>query len=153
MSSDDGATRAVLESVLRWSQERDYRGHSKHDALNSPFLRTLACGNRFLRLAVTQAVMRFPLNTRSLFGVPRLRNPKGIGLFAHAWFDLAGHLGRRPGAGDGLSAGECSSEAEKLLAWLVRHASPQARPSVGLREAFGAEGHVPPPPGGPWAFL
>ena len=122
-------------------------GHSKHDALNSPFLHALTCGNRFLRLAATQAVMRFPFNTRSLFGVPRLRNPKGIGLFAHAWLDFAGHLRRRPGEGGGMSADGCSLEAEKLLSWLVRQASPQARPSERLARAFGAEGHTPPQSG------
>jgi hypothetical protein len=147
LRSDGEATRTVLGDVLRWSRERDYRGHSKHDALNSPFLSTLSCGNRFLRLAVTQAVMRFPLNTRSLFGVPRLRNPKGIGLFAHAWLDLAGHLHRHPGEGGRISADECRGEAEELLSWLVRQASPQARPSAGLREAFGAGGELPSSPG------
>ena len=147
MRSDEAVIRSVLGDVLHWSRERDYRGHSKHDALNSPFLHALTCGNRFLRLAVTQAVMRFPLNTRSLFGVPRLRNPKGIGLFAHAWLDLAGDLRRSPGEEGGMSADGCSLEAEKLLSWLVRQASPQTRPSPELSRAFGAGGHDPSPPG------
>jgi hypothetical protein len=139
--------RSVLFDVLRWSRERDYRGHSKHDALNSPFLRTLTCGNRFLRLAVTQAVMRFPFNTRSLFGVPRLRNPKGIGLFAHSWLDLAGHLQLHPGEGEVMSADECRREAGGLLSWLVGHASPQAGPSDELRELFGLVGRGSSPSG------
>ena len=145
-SSDEAAMRSLLLDVLCWSRERDYRGHSKHDALNSPLLHVLTVGNRFLRLAVTQAVMRFPLNTRALFGVPRLRNPKGIGLFAHAWLDLAGHLQSHPGEREVMSADECRREAGELLAWLVGQASPQAGPSAGLRELFGLKGLGPSPP-------
>ena len=108
----------VLQRVLTWSRDRDYAGHSKHDALNSPLLSALTCQNRFLRLVAIQSLMRFPWNVRSAFGVPRLRNPKGIGLFAHAQLDFAEHLG---GAGD-VHRGH----AEVLLDWLVGHSSPWA---------------------------
>ena len=70
-NSDPSSGRPELAAILTWSRERDYRGHSKHDALNSPFLSALSLNQRMLRLVAIQAVMRFPLNTRPLFGVPR----------------------------------------------------------------------------------
>lgn len=111
-------TRQTLERVLQWSRERDYAGHSKHDALNSPFLNALSLQNKFLRLVAIQALMRFPWKVRGLFGVPRLRNPKGIGLFAHALLDLAECSG---------DEGESHrAEAERLLQWLIDNPSPWA---------------------------
>ncbi|MDP7024879.1 MAG: hypothetical protein QGH42_11655 [Kiritimatiellia bacterium] len=109
---------ATLERVLEWSRERDYAGHSKHDALNSPFLSAVTLKNKILRLVAIQALMRFPWNVRGLFGVPKLRNPKGIGLFAHAQLDLAAHLGE---AGDNYR-----EQAEGLLQWLIDNPSPWA---------------------------
>ena len=107
-----------LQKVLDWSRERDYAGHSKHDALNSPFLSALTLKNRILRLVAIQALMRFPWNVRGLFGVPQLRNPKGIGLFAHASLDLASHLGD-----EGI---QHQKQAEALLDWLIENPSPWA---------------------------
>ena len=134
----------ALAQVFSWSDARDFAGHSKHDALNSPFLRTLSFDRRFLRLVCIQAVMRCPWNVRPLLGVPRARNPKGIGLFAHAYLDAADVVSR---AGDGvgdLSADTCREKASGLLAWLIAHASPRAGPSDELRDRFG----LPPAPAG-----
>lgn len=111
-------TLQILHDVLTWSRNRNYAGHSKHDALNSPLLNALTFQNRYLRLIAIQAIMRFPWNVRTLFGVPKRRNPKGIGLFAHAWFDLAEFSG---------DAGTpYRNEGETLLSWLIDHPSPWA---------------------------
>jgi hypothetical protein len=145
---DGGETGDLLRSVLRWSGERDYRGHSKHDALNSPLLRTLTFGIGPLQLLATQAVMRSPFNVRSLLGVPKLRNPKGIGLFAHAFLDLAECLGTGGEEADGPDRDALTEEAAGLLAWLISHASPQAGPSALLLEQYpeagAAEGGTAP---------
>ncbi len=111
-------TRQTLERVLQWSRDRNYAGHSKHDALNSPFLSAITFNNKILRLVAIQALMRFPWNVRSLFGVPKRRNPKGIGLFAHALLDYSEVLGA-----DGAS---CRAEAQELLQWLIDNPSPWA---------------------------
>ena len=34
-----------LQKTLSWSKKRDYRGYSKHDALNSQFLTPSVCGS------------------------------------------------------------------------------------------------------------
>lgn len=130
--------KAVLLRVLDWSRTRSYAGYSKHDALNSPFLNACALGIPFLRLVVTQVVMRAPVNIRPLLGVPTGRNPKGVGLFANAYLDLA-------------AATEAEAEksiyieqAESLLTWLIHHASPNAPASEFLAGLFPSlEGTAP----------
>ncbi len=131
----ESSLEALIET-LSWSRKRGYRGHSKHDALNSPLLSALSCNNRFLRLMLIQSVMRAPFNIRSVLCVPRLRNPKGIGLFAHTWLDLAAFLKQNPRESFPFTASGCIAEAEKLLEWLIHNASPQAPPSPGCMEAF-----------------
>ena len=126
---------AALVDTLTWSRQRDYAGHSKHDALNSPFLKTLACNRKFLSLLMIQGCMRMPFNPRALLGVPRLRNPKGVALFAHAWFNLADHDALRDRTP--WDRETCLREADALLAWLVAHASPWAPPSKELLAAYG----------------
>ena len=102
------ALTSVLEAVLAWSRAQGYRGHDKHDGLNSPVLKALLGRGRWPRLLAIQGVMRLPVNLRPLLMVPKIYNPKGLGLFARALFNLhraggqAGHLG----------------EAERLLSLL-----------------------------------
>ncbi len=126
----------TLARVLTWSQQRDYAGYSKHDALNSPFLNAMTLGTKALRLVAIQGVMRFPINLRPLFAVPRLRNPKGIGLFAHAYLDLAADLKEGEPEAGGLTRDECLNEAKRLLAWLIHTASPWTAASNTLKAQF-----------------
>lgn len=109
--------RRALGATLDYSRARDWAGYNKHDALNSPLLGRLFGFSRVTRLLAIQAVMRAPVDPRSLLGVPRTRNPKGIGLFAHALLDLHAAEG-----GD-----EALREAEALLSWLLEH------PAAGFR--------------------
>jgi len=132
--------REALARVLEWSAARDFAGYSKHDALNSPFLRTVSLDQRYLRLVCIQAVMRCPWNVRPLLGVPRARNPKGIGLFAHAYLDAADVVSRTGESVGNLSADACREKACGLLAWLIANASSQAGPSDELRRSFGLPG-------------
>jgi hypothetical protein len=80
--------RKALEETLSWSHGQNYAGYNKHDGLNSPLLRALLGWARWPRLVAIQSIMRAPVNLRPLLGVPRTKNPKGLGLFASAWLDL-----------------------------------------------------------------
>ncbi len=74
----------VLDRVLELSAASDWRGHDKHDGLNSPILWALCGWSRPTRLLALQGLMRFPLNLRPLLRVPRVHNPKGLALFMQA---------------------------------------------------------------------
>ncbi len=100
---------AVLDAVYAWSRARGYRGHNKHDALNSPLLRALLGWGKWPRILAIQTVMRAPVNLRPLLAVPRTYNPKGLALFAQG-------LLRRYRA---TRREEHLAEAETLLALLL----------------------------------
>ena len=82
------AVRDACAAVLAFSERENYQGYGKHDALNSPFLKQITLGKKWLRLLAIQAVMRSPVNIRPLLGVRKYRNPKGIALFARSYFNL-----------------------------------------------------------------
>ena len=73
---------------LEWARKRQFRGYSKFDALNSPFLRLLSARSRFLRSAFVFGTSRMPVNIRPLLGVCKKQNPKGLALFARAYLNL-----------------------------------------------------------------
>ena len=103
----------LLNKLLSFSQQQDYRGFNKHDGLLSPALNVLLGWSRLGRLVAIQSIMRSPFNIRPLVGVPKTRNPKGIGLFAHSLIDAAilqDNIVHR-------------QEAEELLSWLLDHAN------------------------------
>lgn len=130
MRTIDPTLSSTLDAVLTWSRNREYAGYSKHDALNSPFLSACSLQQPLLRLIITQGVMRFPVNIRPLLGVPTGRNPKGIGLFAYAYLDLAER------ATNDEERAVCVQEAASLLSWLIAHAAPNAPASNALCETF-----------------
>lgn len=78
----------ILENVLDAAAANDYSGYSKFDALNSPFLNWLSFRNKWLRLIYTQLVKELPFNIRPILRIKKLRNPKGIALFARAYLFL-----------------------------------------------------------------
>ncbi|MGH7462522.1 MAG: hypothetical protein ACREMA_16055, partial [Longimicrobiales bacterium] len=105
---------AVLEQVFAWSRTQEYRGHDKHDGLNSPMLRALLGWGRWPRMIAIQGVMRLPFNVRPLLMIPRTYNPKGLSLFARGLFNLHRTDGRE----------EHLDEAVGLLALLNEMRSP-----------------------------
>lgn len=86
----------ALQNTLNWSARREYRGHEKHDGLNSPLLMRVCGGNRLARLVAIQAVMRSPVDLRRWLAVAPHQNSKGLALFAQAWMDLADLLPSDP---------------------------------------------------------
>lgn len=75
----------VLDQVLKFSARTDWRGHDKHDGLNSRMLWATCGWNRTLRLLALQAMMRSPIDLRPLLAVPKVHNPKGLALFMQAF--------------------------------------------------------------------
>src|SRR5687767_14875393 len=81
----DAGLANVLDRALVRSANTDWRGHDKHDGLNSPLVWALCGWSRPTRLLALQAMMRSPVNLRALLAVPRVANPKGLALFAQAF--------------------------------------------------------------------
>lgn len=73
---------------LDWARNKNFKGYSKFDALNSPILRFLAGNSRFLRSSYVFGISRLPINIRSLLFVKKKQNPKGLALFARSYFNL-----------------------------------------------------------------
>ncbi len=103
----------VCVRALAWARAQNYTGYNKHDGLNSPVLRALSLNNRWLRILFIQGVMRFPVNIRLLLGVKKVRNPKGIALFARSYLNLYRVNGDET----------FRREAESLLHWLLENPS------------------------------
>jgi len=104
----------VIIDILNSAEEQDYGGYSKFDALNSRFLMSLTLDNKWLRLIFTQIVKELPFNVRPLLRVRKSRNPKGIALFARAYFSLYQKTNEI----------EYLKKGEFLIRWLLDHPSP-----------------------------
>src|SRR6266576_6454413 len=73
------------QDLWQWCRAQGFAGYDPYDALNSRwFQATPLKRSRWARLAWTQFHKRSPINFRSLVGIPRERNAKGIALFALA---------------------------------------------------------------------
>jgi hypothetical protein len=77
----------ILDKVYLWSKDQDFKGYNKHDGLNSPILKTLLGWSKWPRIIAIQSVMRAPVNVRSLAGVRKTINPKGLALFCMGLLD------------------------------------------------------------------
>lgn len=111
-----GADPVVVEASRRldaWLEAHDFAGWDPHDALNSPIVRALTFGSRYLGIAWLQLVKRSPLNLRPLLRVPPGRNPKGMGLFLASYARRYERHGR-PADGD---------RAVRFARWLAEHAA------------------------------
>ena len=78
----------ICQEAFNWARQRDFRGYSKFDALNSPFLWFLSAHSVFLRKAFVFALSRSPVNIRPLLSVRKKQNPKGLALFARCALNL-----------------------------------------------------------------
>lgn len=104
----------VLDKVLLYSRKNNFRGHNKHDGLNSPVLSALLGWGKWPRMVAIQGVMRFPVNLRPVLLVPKTYNPKGLSLF------VRGLLSRY----DVTRKKQFLDDAEKLLDILASIKSP-----------------------------
>lgn len=77
-----------LEKLKPYVEKERFAGYDPYDALNSPVLRGMSFGNKYLRIAFTQGLKRLPVNLRPLFFVPKDYNPKGLGLFLWGYAKL-----------------------------------------------------------------
>lgn len=98
----------VLGDVLTQAELTGWKGHDKHDGLNSKLVWALAGWSRPTRILALQAVMRFPLDIRRVIGVPEVHNPKGLALFIQA------HVSRWRLSGCNKDLETASLLAEKL---------------------------------------
>jgi len=83
VSNDDIAS--VIEQTNRWSRKQLYKGHNKHDGLNSPILKLFLGWSKWPRIFAIQGIMRLPINIRPLFLVKKSYNPKGLALFVQGY--------------------------------------------------------------------
>ena len=104
----------LLIGVLRAAEKMEYSGYSKFDALNSDFLKVATFNNKWLRLLYTQLVKEMPFHVRPLLGVKKSKNPKGIALFARAYFFLYQKTADQVFLNKG----------ESLIKWLLENPSP-----------------------------
>ena len=65
----------------------NFKGYDPHDALNSPILKTLTFGNRFLGIIYLQLLKRCPINLRPVLLIKKGINPKGFGLLISAYVE------------------------------------------------------------------
>jgi len=76
---------SVISRLGRFVEQDGWRGWDPYDALNSPFLRYITFDKKWLRIAAIHFLKRAPYNVRPLFGIPKLRHPKALGLLARAY--------------------------------------------------------------------
>jgi hypothetical protein len=109
--------RAAALKLLAHCRAQDWAGHDPYDALNSPLLSALPLLDvKPLRLLLTQALRRSPIDVRGLARVPRTQNPKALALGLAAVLEL----GRAGVQGDDDLAGD-------LIERLIALRSPGAR--------------------------
>lgn len=81
-----------LESFKKLSsycEAEQFKGWDPYDGLNSWVIQKTPLGkSRFFRLAWIQLFKRNPINLRTLFGVKKDYNPKGLGLFLTGYCNL-----------------------------------------------------------------
>jgi len=102
-----------VERLDRWVEGQGFKGWDPHDALNSPLLKDLTFGNRYLGIVWVQVMRRSPLNLRRLLGVRQGYNPKGMGLF------LGAYIRKWQTSG----SAEHARRVEFFVDWLQRHRS------------------------------
>jgi glycosyltransferase involved in cell wall biosynthesis len=82
--------RTTALSLLEYCRRNDWAGHDPYDALNSRLLGALPMlDTKPMRLVLTQALKRSPVDIRDLALVPRTQNAKALGLFLASLLKLA----------------------------------------------------------------
>lgn len=81
---------ATLLKLLAYCQKNDWAGYDPYDALNSRAIESLPLlDTKLPQIVLTQALKRSPINLRPLMLIPKVQNPKAIGLFLSAFVKLS----------------------------------------------------------------
>lgn len=107
----------VVNDVLSNCKKNDYKGYEKFDALNSPFLDTITIKNQWLRFIAIQVVKECPIHIRPILGVKKMRNTKGMALFARSNLFLYETYGDK----------KYLKEAKEIIDWLIINKSPNQK--------------------------
>jgi len=78
----------AISKLMDYVERADYAGYDPYDALNSPVIRFLSAGSKWMRVGFTQCLRRCPVNLRPFLGIKRGHNPKGLGLFLWGYTKL-----------------------------------------------------------------
>jgi rhamnogalacturonyl hydrolase YesR len=103
--------RESLERLRIYAEGHDFKGYDLYDTLLSPL--PFHWLGKWGPVLATQFQKRNPVNIRPLLGIPKQRNPKGIGLFLHSYSLLAASSKNR----------EFAETAKSLFQWLKEHRS------------------------------
>ena len=86
----DDHLQAKILKLLVYCRANDWAGYDPYDALNSRMFAALPFFNaRLLRLILTQALKRSPIDVRRLLAIPKTQNPKAMALFLSAFVKLS----------------------------------------------------------------
>jgi len=70
----------VIQRLEAHLDRQHFQGWDPHDALNSPLIKALTFGSRYMGIAALQTLKRSPINLRPVLVVRKGINPKGYGL-------------------------------------------------------------------------
>ena len=104
---------SVLNKLEYFFQSNDWKGWDPYDGLNSPFLNFLTFQKKWSRIAVIQFMKRSRVNLRPLFGIPKMHNPKAMGLLASAYALRYKHT----------KNDAYLNKTRKILDWLIAHST------------------------------
>ena len=87
--SPEVRTVQAMSQLMDYCQSEEYKGWDPYDGLNSKlFQKTPLKHWDVARLVLIQTMKRSPLNFRKLLLIPKMHNPKGIGLFLNGFCNL-----------------------------------------------------------------
>ena len=79
----------AFDKLLVHCESQNFKGWDPYDGLNSWIIqKTFLCKSRIFRLAWIQLFKRNPINLRTIFGIKKEYNPKGLGLFLIGYCNL-----------------------------------------------------------------
>lgn len=80
---------AVALKLLAHCEAEGWAGWEPYDALNSKILSISLLDTKLVRLVLTQAMKRSPINLRRMLLIPKTQNPKALAVFLTAFMKLA----------------------------------------------------------------
>lgn len=80
---DSNQVKQIIDTGLAYARSFNYAGYDPYDALNTRW-RFLTKG-KWWPVILIQIMKRLPFNMRPLLRIPRLENPKGLGLFLETY--------------------------------------------------------------------